>query len=75
MLIEWQEDVVQRLFDDADQLDNNQMGEKGFTSQQLLTTSTSNQTVGLAYFQLFNFKSMFFSYVYSKLSFNDFSFL
>ncbi|KAA0707165.1 hypothetical protein E1301_Tti002486 [Triplophysa tibetana] len=44
-LMDEEEDVVQRLFDDADQLDNNQMAEKGFKSEQLRTTSTSNQTI------------------------------
>ncbi|XP_057175432.1 uncharacterized protein troap isoform X2 [Triplophysa rosa] len=45
LMHEEQEDVVQRLFDDPDQLDNDQMGEKVITSKQLLTTSTSHQTI------------------------------
>lgn len=40
-----QEDVVQRLFDDPDQLDSDQTDKNDVTSNQLLTTSTSHQTI------------------------------
>lgn len=56
MLIVWQEDVVQRLFDDPEQLDNDHMD--NVTLHQLQTTSASHQTVSLTLFQLFHFKSM-----------------
>ncbi|XP_065141720.1 uncharacterized protein troap isoform X2 [Paramisgurnus dabryanus] len=45
LIMQQVEDVVQRLFEDPDQTDNDQTNKSDVSSQQLLTTSTSHQTI------------------------------